>query len=172
MADETTNGAAAPQGQQAAPQFNMQRIYIKDASFEAPNAPHIFQEQGQPALQLNLGQKVAPLTDGVFEVVLTVSLTCTVNEKNAYLAEVQQAGIFGVSGFDAANTEGLLGTFAPNALFPYARQAISEMVQAGGFPPYLLQPINFDQIYAEALRRRQEQGDASQGQITPPAGNA
>ena len=171
MADETTNGAAAPQGQ-AAPQFNMQRIYIKDASFEAPNVPQIFQEQGQPALQLNLGQKVSHLADGVFEVVLTVSLTCTVNEKNAYLAEVQQAGIFGVSGFDAANTDGLLGTFAPNALFPYARQAISDMVQAGGFPPYLLQPINFDQIYAEALRRRQQEGAGNQDQITPPAGNA
>jgi preprotein translocase subunit SecB len=170
MADETTNGAAAPQGQTA--QFNMQRIYIKDASFEAPNAPHIFQEQGQPALQLNLGQKVAPLAEGVFEVVLTVSLTCTVNEKNAYLAEVQQAGIFGISGFDAAATDGLLGTYAPSALFPYARQAISDMVQAGGFPPYLLQPINFDQIYAEALRRRQQGADASQGEITPPAGNA
>ncbi len=168
MADETTNGAAAPQG----PQFNLQRIYVKDASFEAPNAPQIFQEQGQPALQLNLSQKLQTLAEGVFEVVLTISLTCTVNEKNAYLAEVQQAGIVTLNGFDAANTDGLLNTYVPNTLFPYARQAISDMVQAGGFPPYLIQPINFDQIYAETLRRRaQQQGDVA-NQITPPAGNA
>mgnify|MGYP001262317998 CR=1 FL=1 len=169
MADETTNGAAAaPQG----PQFSLQRIYVKDSSFEAPHAPHIFQEQGQPALQLNMGQKVQVLAEGVFEVVLTVSLTCTVNEKNAYLAEVQQAGIVGLVGFDAANTDALLNTYVPNALFPYARQAISDMVQAGGFPPYLLQPINFDQIYAEALRRRAQQQAEAANQATPPAGNA
>ena len=88
MADETTNGAAAPQGQ-AAPQFNMQRIYIKDASFEAPNVPQIFQEQGQPALQLNLGQKVSHLADGVFEVVLTVSLTCTLNGKKREISSIK-----------------------------------------------------------------------------------
>ena len=86
---------------------------MKDASFEAPNAPQIFQEQGQPELQLNLGQKVSNLSEGVFEVVLTVSLTCTINSKNAYLAEVQQAGIFNISGLDAQNTDGLLGTYAP-----------------------------------------------------------
>ena len=104
MADETANGAAgaAPEaGNQ--PQFALQRIYIKDASFEAPNAPQVFQEQGQPELQLNLGQKVAGLGEGVFEVVLTVSLTCTLNGKNAYLAEVQQAGIFLIKGLDAAS---------------------------------------------------------------------
>ena len=162
MADEIANGAAGAAPEAAnQPQFALQRVYIKDASFEAPNAPQIFQEQGQPALQLNLGQKVAPLADGVFEVVLTVSLTCTVNEKNAYLAEVQQAGIFGVSGFDAANTEGLLGTFAPNTLFPYARQAISALVLDGGFPPFLLQPVNFDQIYAESMRRRAQEQQAA-----------
>ncbi len=133
----------------------------------------MFQEQGQPELQLNLGQKVNRLEEGVYEVVLTVSLTCTLNEKNAYLAEVQQAGIFTVSGFDAQNTDGLLGTYAPNSLFPYARRAISDMVQDGGFPPFLLQPINFDQIYSEALRRRQEQQEGAAATAgTPDVGNA
>ena len=171
MADEIANGAAgaAPEAANQA-QFALQRVYIKDASFEAPNAPQIFQEQGQPELQLNLGQKVSNLVEGVFEVVLTVSLTCTLNGKNAYLAEVQQAGIFTVAGFDAQNTDGLLGTYAPNTLFPYARRAISDMVQDGGFPPFLLQPINFDQIYAEALRRRAQGED--QPAVTPEAGNA
>ncbi len=169
MSDETANGAAGatPQAPNQ-PIFALQRVYVKDASFEAPNAPQVFQEQGQPDLQLNLGQKVNPLAEGVFEVVLTVSLTCTVNSKNAYLAEVQQAGIFTVAGFDPQNTDGLLGTYAPNTLFPYARRAISDMVQDGGFPPFLLQPINFDQIYADVLRRRQEQAEGQ----SPDAGHA
>lgn len=171
MADENANGAAAAPEAANGPQFALQRIYVKDVSFEAPHVPQIFQEQGQPALQLNLGQKVSALADGVFEVVLTVSLTCTLNEKNAYLAEVQQAGIFTVAGFDAQNTDALLGTYAPNVLFPYARRVISDLIQDGGFPPYLLQPINFDQIYAEALRRRQQQVEG-QAAGTPDAGHA
>ncbi|MEJ5209188.1 MAG: protein-export chaperone SecB [Lysobacteraceae bacterium] len=171
MADDIANGAASAAATDAAPQpqFGLQRIYVKDASFEAPNAPQIFQEQGQPELQLNLGQKVSNLSEGVFEVVLTVSLTCTINSKNAYLAEVQQAGIFNISGLDAQNTDGLLGTYAPNALFPYARRLIADLVQDGGFQPFLLQPINFDQIYAEALRRRQQE---AAGEQQPAAGNA
>ncbi|HET9049796.1 MAG TPA: protein-export chaperone SecB [Chiayiivirga sp.] len=175
MADENANGAASATPQAAnQPIFALQRVYIKDTSYEAPNVPQVFQEQGQPELQLNLGQKVNPLAEGVFEVVLTVSLTCTVSGKNAYLAEVQQAGIFTVAGFDAANTDGLLGTWAPNTLFPYARRAISDMVQDGGFPPFLLQPINFDQIYADVLRRRQEEAQAGQPAATaaPDAGHA
>lgn len=146
------NGAdtsAAAQGQ-----VGVQKIYVKDASFEAPSAPHIFQEQAQPQIQLNLNQSVNNLADGVYEVVLGVTVTCKLGEKNAYLAEVKQAGVFNVSGFDQASLHGILGTFCPNTLFPYARQAISEMVLAGGFPPFLLQPINFDQIYVDQMRRR------------------
>ena len=159
MADETTNGAAAEAP--TATQFNLQKIYIKDASFEAPNAPQVFQEEGQPQLQLNLSQKVTVLGEGVYEVVLTVSLTCLLNEKNAYLAEVHQAGIFGVGGFDQRNTEALLATYCPNVLFPYARQAVGDLVQNGGFPPYYLQPINFEQLYAEQLRRRAQGADVT-----------
>jgi len=154
MADQAANGAAAADPAAANAQFNLQKIYIKDASFEAPNAPAVFQEEGQPQLQLNLAQKVQGLADGVFEVVLTVTLTCTLNGKTAYLAEVAQGGIFGVFGFDQRNTEAILATYCPNVLFPYARQAVSEMVVNGGFPPYYLQPINFEQLYAEQLRRR------------------
>ena len=117
MADENANGAASATPQAAnQPIFALQRVYVKDTSYEAPNVPQVFQEQGQPELQLNLGQKVNPLTEGVFEVVLTVSLTCTLNGKNAYLAEVQQAGIFTVTGFDPANTDGLLGTWDTTSL--------------------------------------------------------
>src|SRR5690606_19256264 len=98
---------------------------VKDASFEAPNAPQIFNEQAQPQLQLNMAQKVANLGTNVYEVVLTLTLTCSVEEKTAYLAEVQQAGIFTVGGFDARNLDAVLGTYCPNTLFPYARQVIS-----------------------------------------------
>ncbi|PKM15792.1 MAG: protein-export chaperone SecB [Gammaproteobacteria bacterium HGW-Gammaproteobacteria-2] len=161
MADEQTNGAAgaAEQGKQA--QFNLQKVYIKDASFEAPNSPTIFNEQTTPALQLNLAQNVNVLGEGVYEVVLGLTLTCTAGEKTAYLAEVKQAGIFSFNGFDARTQDMMLGIYCPNTLFPFGRQAIADLVQAGGFPPYLLQPINFDSLYAEQLRRRQEQQPAA-----------
>jgi preprotein translocase subunit SecB len=166
MADEIANGAGGVEAAAAQMQFNLQKIYIKDASFEAPNAPAVFQEEGQPQLQLNLAQKVNTLGENVFEVVLTVTLTCTLNGKNAYLAEVAQAGIFGAAGFDQRNLEAILSTYCPNVLYPYARQAVSDLVVNGGFPPYYLQPINFEQLYAEQLRRRSETG------ATPAVGHA
>jgi preprotein translocase subunit SecB len=153
MSDNAANGQAPAQ-----PQLSVQKLYIKDSSFEAPAAPHIFQEQGQPQIQLQLGQQVNALAPEVFEVVLSVTVTCKLGEKTAYLCEVQQAGIFGVAGFDDANRDAVLGSYCPNVLFPYARQAISDMVQGGGFPPFFLQPINFDALYAEALSRRAEGG--------------
>lgn len=168
MADPTANGAAT-EAEQASGQLVLQKIYIKDASFEAPAAPQVFSEEGQPQLQLNLSQKVAGIADNVFEVTLSITLTCTVADKTAYLAEVHQSGIFGISGFDPRSLDAILGSYCPNTLFPYARAAISDMVQNGGFPPYFLQPINFDQLYAEQLRRRAEQAQAAP---VADAGNA
>jgi preprotein translocase subunit SecB len=158
MSENQPNGQAANQAQ-----LNVQKIYVKDVSFEAPNAPFVFQEQGQPQVQLNLGQQATALSQAqdVFELVLTVTVTCKVGDKTAYLAEVQQAGIFGVAGFDAPSRDAVLGSYCPNVLFPYARQAISDLVQNGGFPPFFLQPINFDALYAEAVRRRAE-GESGQ----------
>ena len=137
-----------------AAQLSLQKVYIKDASFEVPGAPQIFQEQGQPQVQLNLSQQVGTLADNVYEVVLTVTVTCKLADKTAYLAEVQQAGVFGMSGFDMANRDAVLATYCPNVLFPYARQVVSDLIQNGGFPPFLLQPINFEALYAEQMRRR------------------
>ena len=164
---ENSNGAANGQSnpQQGQAQLNLQRIYVKDVSFEAPGAPQIFQQQGQPNVELNLAQRVAPIGTDVYEVVLSVTATCRVEDKTAYLAEVQQAGIFGLSGFDAQGREAILSTYAPNVLFPYVRQIVSDLVQNGGFPPFFLQPINFDALYAEQMRRRAEGG-------TAPAANA
>ncbi|WP_395680183.1 protein-export chaperone SecB [Dokdonella sp.] len=166
MADNTNgaaNGQARPEQNQA--QLSLQRIYVKDVSFEAPGAPQIFSQQGQPNVELNLAQRVSQLGDDTFEVVLSVTATCRVEDKTAYLAEVQQAGIFGLSGFDAQGREAILSTYAPNVLFPYVRQIVSDLVQNGGFPPFFLQPINFDALYAEQMRRRAEGG-------TAPAANA
>ena len=150
MAENATNGASQPA---AAAQLSVQKIYVKDASFEVPAAPGIFAEQSQPQVQLNLSQKVNNFGENSYEVVLTVTVTCKMGDKTAYLAEVQQAGVFGLTGFDAENLEAVLGTYCPHTLYPYARQAIADLVLNGGFPPFLLQPINFEQLFNEHRRR-------------------
>ncbi|MBS0571079.1 MAG: protein-export chaperone SecB [Proteobacteria bacterium] len=151
MADEITQATPADNAQ-----LSLQKVYVKDASFEVPGAPQIFQEQGQPQIQLNLQQQVGVLGENVYEVVLTVTVTCKLAEKTAYLAEVQQAGVFGVAGFDQSNRDMVLATFCPNVLFPYARTTVANLIQDGGFPPFLLQPINFEALYAEQMRRHAE----------------
>jgi len=161
MTEPTAPQAEGVDANVAQPQFTVEKIYLKDVSFEAPNAPQIFNEQGQPQLNMNLNQKVARLADGVYEVVLGVTLTCMMGEKTVYLSEVQQAGIFSLIGFDERTLDMMLGTYCPNVLFPYARQAISELISQGGFPPFYLQPINFEGLYAEGLRRRAEQASGS-----------
>ena len=164
MAEVATNGQTSAQGNP--PQLGLQKIYVKDVSFEVPGAPQIFQEfsgendQTAPQVQLNLGHKAMDLGNDLFEVVLSVTLTCTLGERTAYLAEVEQAGLFGIAGFSDEDRAGVIGSYCPNLLFPYARQVISSMVLEGGFPPFLLQPINFDALYAEQLRRTAGGGDA------------
>lgn len=145
--------AAASEGQPG-PQFSVQKIYLKDVSFESPGAPNIFKEGGQPELKMNLTQRVQSVDENFYEVVLTVTVTCKIGEKTAYLAEVQQAGIFGIVGFEQEQLQATLGAYCPTVLFPYARQQISDLVIHGGFQPLLLQPVNFDQLYAEQLRRQ------------------
>src|SRR5574337_835733 len=150
----------APSNGQAAPQMQMalQKIYARDVSFEVPHAPKVFQEEGQPQVQLNLSHKASPIEGDNYEVVLTLTVTCTLNERTAYLAEVHQAGVFSFVGFDKENLGLVLDTYCPNVLFPFARQVISDLVLNGGFPPLLLQPINFDALYAE--QQRQQAGQA------------
>lgn len=175
MSEQAPNGAAAP-AQANGPQFSVEKIYVKDVSFESPKSPNVFNEQGQPQLNMNLNQRVQRLGDNVFEVVLGVTLTCTAGEgegNTVYVVEVQQAGVFGLSGFESNVADALLGTQCPNVLYPYARQLVSELIQAGGFAPFLLQPINFDALYAEGLRQRQ-QGAENAGDLASSgtAGNA
>jgi len=152
---EENKQAANAQGH--GPKMAFQKIYIKDVSFEAPNAPRVFQEQGQPNIKLNLNQKVDKLDDNTYEVTLTATVTCEVNEKTAYLAEVAQAGIFSMENFEEQALHQTLGIYCPNVLFPYVRQEISNLITAGGFQPLLLQPVNFEQMYQQQMQQAQQQ---------------
>lgn len=170
MSEENVNGAAES-AEATGPAFTVEKIYVKDVSFEVPGAPAVFNEQAQPQLQMNLNQSVQRLNDSGFEVVLGITLTCTANDKTLYVAEVKQAGVFGLAGFDAQTLDAMLGTHCPNVLYPYCRQLISDLIQAGGFPPFFLQPINFDALYAEGLRQRAAQQQAGLADAET-AGNA
>src|SRR5690554_2745609 len=154
-------GGAIPE-QPAGPHFTVEKIYVKDVSFESPKAPQAFAEQGQPQLQMNLNQRVNRISEVAFEVVLGINLTCKVGEDTLYLVEVQQAGLFNMSGFDDQSLDAMLGTHCPAILYPYARQVVANMIQAGGFAPFVLQPINFDALYAEGVRQRATQAAGQQ----------
>ena len=154
---EENKTAAQPANQDNAPSLSLQKVYVKDVSYEAPNAPEVFNEKGQPEIKMNLNQKVKEVSEGIFEVVLSVTVTCKILEKTAYLVEVQQAGIFGLANFEDNVKHQTLGSYCPNVLFPYARQMISELVMNGGFQPLLLQPVNFDQLYAQQMQQAQQQ---------------
>jgi len=171
MSDEIANGAAP---EATGPVFTVEKIYVKDVSFEVPGAPGVFNEQTQPQLQMNLQQAVQRLNENAYEVVLGINLTCAIGDKTVYVAEVKQAGVFGLAGFDAATLDGMLGVHCPTVLYPYARQLISDLIQAGGFPPFFLQPINFEALYAEGLRQRaaQQATDGADLAGAETAGNA
>jgi len=154
MADEQANAAENKQTQQ---QFVIQKIYCKDISFETPNSPQMFTDKWEPELKIDLHTAVNPLAENIFEVVLTVTATVKVADKIAFLAEVQQAGIFNVAGFEKSQLDAMLGSYCPNILFPYVREMVSDLVSKGGFPQLLLQPVNFDAVYAQHLQQRQAQ---------------
>ena len=146
--------------QEQQPQFALQRIYMKDVSFESPKAPEIFQQQWQPEVKLDLNTSNRPLEDGLFEVVL--SLTVTVengpegSKETAFVVEVQQAGVFLARGLNEEELHRTLGAFCPNILFPYAREAVDNLVLRGSFPPLMLAPVNFDALYMQARQQQEE----------------
>jgi preprotein translocase subunit SecB len=160
MADEQNQDQAA-EGQAAAAQanFQLQKIYVKDLSFEVPNAPQVYQQTGQAEVKLNLSQRVNNVSEDLYEVVLTVTVTATADEKTAYLAEVHQAGLFGITGLDAQQKQAALSTLCPHTLFPHACRTITSMVAEGGFPPLVLQPVNFEQIYVQRLNQAKAEAE-------------
>jgi len=163
MAEEHTPEPLINPAEAASAQFQIQKLYTKDVSFELPNAPQVFTEEGQADVKMSLSQRVEGLGDNLHEVVLTVTVTATVGEKTAYLAEVAQAGIFLVAGFNEQATHAVMNTLCPGTLFPYARQTITSLIADGGFPPLTLQPVNFEQLYAQRMQQmmnEQQQGDS------------
>ena len=151
------NQQAAGNEEKNQAQFALQRIYVKDLSFESPNSPLVFQEQWKPEVSLDLNTSHTKIADNQYEVVLSLTVTTKVGEKVAYLVEIQQAGVFMVSGVEGAQLGHMLGAYCPQVLFPYAREAIDGVVNKGSFPALMLAPVNFDAIYAQALKRKQEE---------------
>tara|TARA_B100000780_G_C20842607_1_gene334866 strand:+ start:83 stop:625 length:543 start_codon:yes stop_codon:yes gene_type:complete len=165
--ENTTEAAAAPQGneQPAGPQFALQRIFLKDSSFESPRSPLIFQAQWSPKINFDIKTRSSKVQDDVYEVVLILTAEAQIEEKAAFVVEVHQAGIFTAKDFDDLQLEQVLATVCPNILFPYAREAVDSLVIKGSFPALMLAPINFDALYAQQKQNQAEQvadgGDAA-----------
>lgn len=136
------------------PQFEINRIYIKDLSVETPNSPEIFKRAWEPEVNLQLDNALQELEDDLYEVSLTVTVTATIKEKTVYVVEIEKAGIFTLKGFDDQQKSYLIGAMIPNILFPYARETISSLTQKAGFPPMLLNPIDFNAIYQQQLEEQ------------------
>jgi len=144
-------------------QFQLLRIFTKDVSFESPNAPEIFRSTWQPKHELNLNTKVNKLDEESYEVILSVTATTKVEDKTAFIVEVHQAGIFGVKGFPETELGPLLAAYCPNLLFPFAREVVSDLVTKGSFPQLVLQPVNFDALFAQHQQKLAEQAKAQAG---------
>ncbi|MBX9586474.1 MAG: protein-export chaperone SecB [Gammaproteobacteria bacterium] len=138
------------------PEFAIQRIYVKDSSFESPESPNIFREPWEPKVNIDLQTTSSVLEGNVYEVILGVTVTVKIKEKTAFLAETKQAGIFSIGNFNEEQRSQLLGSFCPNILFPYARETITSLVTRGGFPQLYLAPINFDAVYQQQLKQGEE----------------
>ncbi|MEM8817584.1 MAG: protein-export chaperone SecB [Pseudomonadota bacterium] len=156
----------AEEQQSAEKRLSIIKIYVKDFSFESPMSPGIFQTKDwAPQTNLNLRSSHSKIEDNVHEVVLTITIDAKDKdgEKTLFLVELQQAGIFEISGHVDAELGVLIGSFCPNILFPYARETIAGAIQRGGFPEFILQPINFDALYAQSLQQAQQQAAESNG---------
>lgn len=161
MAD--ANNPSKPNGQipqntesNQEPQFGIQRVYVKDLSFETPHSPAIFQEEWKPNVDVQLNASTQKLDTHVYEVKLSITVTANVLNKTAFLAETHLAGIFTIAHFAETQLNHMLGSYCPNILFPYARELISDLVSRGGFPPFYLAPINFDALYEQHLAQQNQ----------------
>jgi len=150
MSDNSNGGEAGEQQ----PVFALERVYVKDVSFESPNVPGIFAQQGQPEVNVELGTEGRVVSDqGHVETVLTVTVRSTFEGATVFIAEVQQAGLFRMSGIPEEQMEQLMGINCPTILFPYAREAISSLVTRGGFQQILLDPVNFQALYEQSRQQ-------------------
>lgn len=140
-------------------EFAIQRLYLKDLSFESPMGPEVFKEAWKPRIHLDVNTKNTQLEAGFFEVVLCLTVTAKTEteEETGFLVEVHQAGIFACKGLEGAELQHVLNTIAPNILFPYAREVIDSTVTKASFPPLMLAPINFDALYKQAMEQQEQQ---------------
>ncbi|MDB5922104.1 MAG: protein translocase subunit secB [Betaproteobacteria bacterium] len=149
-----------PQAQQ--PLFGIEKIYLKDMSLELPNAPQVFFEGEAPQIEVNIHNEAAGMSqEGLFEVVLTITVTAKIQDRTVFLVEAAQAGIFQIRNVPQPDLEAVLGTLCPNTLLPYAREAVASVVQRAGFPPVTLQHMNFDLVYQQRMQQMREQQSAA-----------
>jgi preprotein translocase subunit SecB len=156
MADQIPTGTA-PAPAENAQELVLQNIYVKDASFEAPTGPNIQVTEWNPQFNLNMNTTASAMAETVHEVVLTITLEAKIADKVAYLVEVKQGGLFLIRGYTEDDTRRVVGAFCPGVLFPYARQAVSDLILRGGFPPFLLPPVNFDGLFQQSLEQAARQ---------------
>lgn len=155
MPEATDTNAAAEAQEKPTPQLSMQRVFLKDISFESPRSPMVFQEEWKPEVGMELNTKSRQVGENVYEVVLEITVTVKNNGESAYLVQVQQGGLFVISGLDDQQLHHALGAFCPATLFPYARENIDAVIVKGSFAPIMLAPINFDALYIESLQKQQ-----------------
>jgi preprotein translocase subunit SecB len=146
--------------EQETPSFSIEKLYVKDLSIEVPHAPAIFLERENPEVALQLQTGGTKVGDDIFEVTLTTTVTAKIGEKNVFLVEVRQAGLFRIRNIPEENLEPLLAIACPNILFPYARETVSESVTRAGFAPVILQPVNFEAIYAARAQEQNNKANA------------
>jgi len=142
-------------------QFSLQKIYIKDVSFETPHTPEIFRLDWAPAVNMQISSGATHINDEVVEIVLTVTVTTTLGEKTAYLVEAHIAGIFKFKDFPQNAVEHMVATTCPNILFPFARELVCDLVTRGGFPQLLLAPVNFEALYAQQKRKQNAEPESA-----------
>lgn len=150
--EQQANEQAGQEGEQ---KFAIQRTYVKDISFETPNSPVVFTEKWEPELGVEINSQANLLNEGIYEVVLNVTVTAKQGDKTAYLVEAQQAGIFEISGFDEQQMGHMIHSYCPTILFPYAREVVGDLVARGSFPQFNLAPVNFDALYAQHLQQNE-----------------
>lgn len=142
------------------PEFAIQRVYVKDSSFEAPNTPSVFLKEWKPEVKVELQTDAKKVEADLHEVTVMLTITAELGDETAFVVEVVQAGLFTMKHIPEEQVGPMLGSFCPNILFPYARQVVSELVTQGGFPQLFLAPLNFDQLYQQKLAKEKEQADA------------
>jgi preprotein translocase subunit SecB len=145
-------------------QIAIQKIYVKDFSFESPRTPEVFTRQDwSPKTNLNLRSSHTSGPENTHEVVLTITIEAKEDEQTFFLVELHQAGLFHIAGYGEEEFKAIVGSYCPNILFPYARESVANIVAKGGFPEFLLQPINFDALYAQGIAQAQAQEQAAGG---------